>query len=127
MSFSSRLIHTLTIERGTEIGDSDWGQAEEVFATSATVQGLPQPKTIREMALTTDAGAVVGDWTIFLPVVPLHESDRIIHDPVTCTVRGVRDLPAGTFQPTGIRNAAGIGHHLEVDATLVAATVAEAS
>lgn len=127
MSYSGRLIHTLTLERPVYGADDTYGQPVAAFGTVATIRGLPQPKTIREVALSSEAGVVVGDWTVFLEAIELHESDRLVHDPVTCTVRGVRDLPAGTFQPTGIRNAAGIGHHLEVDAELIAAEPAEAS
>lgn len=126
MSFSGRLIHTLSVERATDIDTDDYGQAVSTWSATS-VRGLPQPKSIREQALTSEAGAVVGHWTIFLEAIDLAESDRIVHDPTACSVPGVRDLPHGTFHPTGIRNAAGIGHHLEVDAELIAAVPAEGS
>lgn len=127
MSFAAKLLHTLTIERPAEGADDAYGQPVPTFGTYATVKGLPQPKTIREMALVSQGGAVVGDWTVFLEMIAMRESDRIVHDPITCPMPGVRDLPYGTFQPTGVRIAAGVGHHLEVDATLTAPIPAEGS
>lgn len=124
MSFGSRLIHTLTVERATGGMDDEYNQPSETFSAIATINALPQPKTISEMALTTQAGVVVGNWTVFAQPGDVRESDRLLHDAVTCPVPSVNDLPSGFFQPTGVRNAAGVGHHLEIDARLVDATPA---
>lgn len=127
MSFAGKLLHTLVVERPSLSTDDEYGQPARTYSTYAEIKGLPQPKTIREVALLSQGGAVVGEWTVFLAMIALKESDRIVHDPLICPMPGVRDLPYGTFEPTGIRQAAGIGHHLEVDARLTAAIVAEAS
>jgi hypothetical protein len=112
-----RLLHVLTIERVVYGVEDDYGQAARTYATLATVKGLPQPKSLREQAAVHQAGSVIGDWTVFLNPTDITEADRIVHDPAVCG--HANDLPAGIFEPTGVRNAAGVGHHLEVDARLV--------
>lgn len=114
---SSRLLHGLTIERPVTTGEDDYGQPIRTFEVLAFVRGLPQPKTLREMAAVHQAGTVAGAWTVYLNPTDLDESDRIVHDPALCGA--VNDLPAGILEPTGVRNAAGVGHHLEVDAEWV--------
>jgi hypothetical protein len=121
------LIHELTVQRFTPGSDDSYGQPAETWADHATVKALPQPKSIREMEITSQAGAVIGDWTIFMLPSDLRERDRLRHVQATCPVPSFRDLPNATFQPTGIRNAAGVGHHLEVDARLIAASDVEGS
>ena len=127
MSYGSRLLHELTVMRGTAGTSDEYNQPSVTFASVGTVRALPQPKTIQEQALISQAGAVVGDWTIFTEIADIRESDRLVHNAATCPMRSIADLPSGTFQPTGVRNAAGIGHHLEIDASLIAPTPAEAS
>lgn len=127
MISTARLLHTVTIQRFNEGADDDWGQPSRTYTDHATVRALPQPKTIEEQAITSQAGAVVGSWTVFMQPSDLRESDRLAHNQATCPVPSVRDLPTGTFQLTGIRNAAGVGHHLEVDASFVAPADVEAS
>lgn len=114
---ASRLVHTLTIERPVTTGEDDYGQPIVDFEALAVVRGLPQPKTLREQAAVHQAGSVIGDWTVFLNPTDLVASDRIVHDRATCG--RPNDLPSGIFEPTGVRYAAGLGHHLEVDARLV--------
>jgi hypothetical protein len=114
---ASRLLHALTIERPVYGADDEYGQPTRTYQTLSTVRGLPQPKSLREMAAVHQAGSIVGDWTVFLNPTDLDAADRIVHDPALCGA--VNDLPAGVLEPTGVRNAAGVGHHLEVDARWV--------
>lgn len=110
MSFSARLLHSLVIERGTPGTENpDTGHAPYTYATLAAVKGLVQPKRATEVAALHQAGAVVSDHTIFLLPTDITEGDRVrfaVDDGRRYEIRGVRD-------------AAGIGHHLEVDARLV--------
>lgn len=108
MSFDSRLIHTLVIERFASGTEDEYGQPSQTYSTLATVSGLVQPKSYREVALTSQAGAVVSTHTIFMRPTDLQEADRIVYG-------GAR------YEVTGVRDAAGIGHHYEVDARLVGA------
>lgn len=106
------LRHTLTIERPTDGAVDAYNQPSVTYATFASVPGLVQPKSVREMAQLNQSGATVSAYTAYLRPVWLRPSDRI-------TV-ATGDM-AGTYEVDGIRNAAGIGHHLEVDCHLVVA------
>ena len=86
----------------------------------ATLKAALQPKDAREMALVSQAGAGVGDWTIFTFPIDLEGADAIWHDQGDCPMTD--DLPHLRFEITGIRNAAGLGHHLEIDARAVQGT-----
>lgn len=108
MSFDSRLLHTLVIERATSGAEDDYGQPARTYATLATVAGLVQPKKYQEVALLSQAGAVVSTHTIYMRPTDLQEADRILYG-------GAR------YEVTGVRDAAGIGHHLEIDCRLVGA------
>lgn len=81
----------------------DYGEAVMAAATVATVDGRIRPVSAREMPLVTQAGAVlashIGDlW----PVTGLDSG---------CWIEsgGIR------YDITGIRDAAGAGHHLALD------------
>lgn len=134
MSFGDRLIHDLTIERpehlllGGEEELDDYGQPVREFITLASVKGLPQPKGAREKALISQAGVALSDYTVYLFPTDLTNADRIRHTAAECGVVDA-DLPDAIFELTGYpRNAAGVGHHLEVDCRLVvSAPVVEGS
>lgn len=117
MSFDSQLIHSLVIERATEgvaapgTPEADYNQPTETYAALATIKGLIQPKTAREVAQFNQAGAVVSTHTVYLRPTDLKAADRIRFDPDD----GRR------FEIDGIRDAAGRGHHLQADARLVEA------
>lgn len=122
MSFSRRLIHALVIERKRSADpdlEDEYGQAVPMTALEYPIKGLPQPKAIGEVVQASQAGAEVGDWTVFIEPTDLAGADAIIHRKETCPVAWPRDLPDMRFEITGIRNAAGIGHHYEVDAKAV--------
>ena len=120
MSFGSRLEHTVSIVRRTAVDEDDYGQDEFSEAVLATVKAAIQPKTEREMALSTQAGAGVSDHTLYLFPTDLVGSDYILHDQGDCPMTW--DLPHMRFEIDAIRNAAGKGHHLEVTARAVQGT-----
>lgn len=110
MSFDDQLIHRLVIERATDGAVDEYNQPSRTWAALAAVPGLVQPKTVRELAQLNEAGAVVSTETIYLRPTDVLESDRIRFDPDD----GRR------YQIDGIRDAAGRGHHLELDCRMVA-------
>lgn len=105
------LRHRLVIERATDGALDDYGQPARTYATLATVRGLVQPKTTREMELVNQAGPVASTHTIYLLPTDVRAADRIRLDPDD----GRR------FELDGVRDAAGQAHHLECDAQLVGA------
>jgi len=135
MGFAERLIHDLVIERPEHLLDGgeedldEYGQPERTFVQLEAVKGLPQPKSAREKALISQAGVALSDFTIYLLPTDLTNADRIRHSAADCPVPAPADLPDAIFELKGLpRNAAGIGHHLEVDCLFVAsATVVEGS
>lgn len=107
------LIHRLAVLRYAEGARDEYGnpaQTQSVLASG--VRGLVQPKNVREMAQPSQGGPVTSDHTIFLWPIDVHESDVIRFDPDD----GRR------YQVDGVRDAAGIGHHLELDAHMVEAS-----
>jgi len=120
MSFANRLIHSLVIERKlTSATEDDYGQPVPAGTKEVAVKGLPQPKSIREIAAISQAGPAIGDWTVFLLPTDLSSADAILHRKNSCPIAWPMDLPDLRFEITGIRNAAGIGHHYEVDARAI--------
>jgi hypothetical protein len=118
MSFSGRLIHSLTITTPTtEVGGEldDYGQPEEGEPTVVTCQGLVQPKNAREIAQSNQAGAVIADYTIFLERQEVSTAAYIEWDGARFEVMAVRDFNFGTAP------------HLEVDCRRVAASAEAAS
>jgi hypothetical protein len=127
MSFDSLLIHRLAAERsaqsvvpvhdppGATDGDliyDEYGQPVVAYTTLATFRGRLTPKSVREVAQLSQAGAVVGDWTLYTRPRDLREADRIRLDPDD----GRR------FEIVGIRSINARGpHHLEADLRLVEA------
>lgn len=110
MSFDSQLIHTLTIERATDGAPDEYNALERTWSTLAAVPGLIQPKTAREVAQLNQAGAVVSTHTIYTRPTEIQPSDR---------VKVAGGLMAGTYEIDGIRDQAGRGHHLAMDARMV--------
>ncbi len=101
-----RLLHTLVIERPAGGARDEYGNPTQTWATLATVKGLVQPKSARDIAQLSQGGPVVSDLTAYLYPTDLKESDRIVSDGLT-------------YQVDGVRNAGGVDHHLEVDCHLV--------
>jgi hypothetical protein len=113
VSFDSLLVHPLAIVSPTAASpasSSDWNQPTVGTPTTELVRGLVQPRTAREMALSTQAGEPVSDYVIFLPSQRLSQSAYIRDEPDT----GRR------FEVTGIRSYEyGTVPHLEVDCRLI--------
>jgi hypothetical protein len=103
-----RLIHELVIKRNAAGQRDERGVPAQTASTVATVPGLIQPKSDREVAQLNQAGPVASTHTIFLMPTDLTEADFI-------------ESGGRTYQVDGIRDAAGVGHHLEVDVHAVAA------
>lgn len=118
MAIGDRLRHTLTIQRATDGELDEDRQPVRTWADLATVRGHVSPKSVREVALLTDAGAVIADHTAFLLPTDVREADRILHDASACPVAPV-DYPDSTYHVRGVRDGAGVGHHLEVDVSRV--------
>lgn len=98
-------VHTLTIERPFGVDDDadlavdvdEWGQPVREYDTDfATVAGLIQPKTAREQALVSEAGAEVADHTIYMLRRDITTQDRLLDTTPGGTgsyyeIRGIRD------------------------------------
>ena len=115
-------VHTLSIERphgadgvdvDTDVDLDEYGQPVRSFTELAEVPGLVQPKTAREIALASQAGAAIGNHTIFLARRDLTTADRI---------RDVTESASGPlYQVLAVRDFNfGQLAHLEVDAQRVA-------
>lgn len=118
MSIESRYVHTLVVKRlvGTTVpvhepphaddGDpiyDDYGQPVTAEETLATVPGLVQPRKGREVAYVTQGGPVVADYYGYCaPLAGLDASCWL-------EVAGVR------YDVLHVADAAGLGHHLELD------------
>lgn len=118
MSFDRRLIHRVAILRMVTADDGSGGpqfddlnQPVRSEAVLATVSALAQPRSVREIAQLSQAGITVGDHVVFMRPTDITASDVLRFDPDD----GRR------LQVMGVRDAAGLGHHYEVDAQLVQA------
>ena len=103
MSFDDRLIHSLTVRRNVPTGAvDDYGQPVMAATTFATVRGLIQPRSAREVALASQAGAAIGSHVGYIrPLAGLTTADWIEHG-------GQR------YDIVSVPDAAGLGHHLEL-------------
>lgn len=112
MTMSAALLrHHLVIERAINGTEDERGMPAQTWSTLSEVRGLVQPKSARELAQLSQGGPVASDHTGYLLPTDVKESDRIRFEPDD----GRR------FEITGVRDAAGIGHHLELDLNLVTA------
>lgn len=117
MSFDDLLRHTLVVKRQVQTtvpvhdpaeptdGDpifDDYGQPVMAEATVATVAGRIAPKSAREAALLSQAGAVVSTHTGYIWPLPGLDTGCWIES------GGVR------YDIVGMPDAAGQGHHLEL-------------
>lgn len=67
MSFSARLVHELTLSIPHRAADPDeYGQPVATAVEEVTLRGLVQPKDVQEIALVSQAGAEIGDHTVYL-------------------------------------------------------------
>lgn len=109
MGFDDRLLHMLVVKRmAATAATDDYGQPVMAETTVTTVKGLVQPRSAREVALASQAGAAIGTHVGYMrPLAGLTTHDWIEHG-------GVR------YDIVSVPDAAGLGHHLELG--LVAVT-----
>jgi len=120
VSFASLLDHTVAIHRDrATTSDDDYGQPVTALEVGELFPAAIQPKGVREVALISQAGAPIGDYTIYCRPRLVVAADAIVHATALCPKPDAEDLPTVRFEVTGVRNAAGRGHHLEIDARLV--------
>lgn len=109
MSFDSMLLHTLTIKRNAVTLDvngdpvlGDYSQPVSAPATFATVKGLIQPRSAREIALASQAGAAIGTHAAYLrPLAGLTTADWI-------------EMGGERYDLVSISDAGGVNHHYEL-------------
>lgn len=103
MSFDDRLVHTLVVKRAAATGALDaYGQPVTSTVTVATVPGLIQPRTSRELALASQAGALIGEHVGYLRPLAGLGTD--------CWI----ELGGARYDLVSVDDAAGLGHHLEL-------------
>lgn len=90
-------------DAGTPVLD-DFGQAVSAEATVATVPGLIQPRSARELAQIASAGVPIGDHVAYLRPLASIATDCWI-EPVEIPFR---------FDVVSVADAGGRGHHLEL-------------
>lgn len=126
MTIGNRFLpHRVSIVRTVAVLDDadqpildDYGQPTTATDTLATdVRAGIQPKNAREVAALSQAGAAVSSHTIYLLPIDVSTADVIVHDPGNCPMR--TDLPSQTYEVDTVPDAAGAGHHLEINATLI--------
>ena len=100
------LPHSVVIERATAGTVDDRGVPAQVWAALATVSGWIQPKSARELAQLSQGGPVSSTISIYLWPTDVNEDDRITY-------------AGDTYQIDGIRDEAGVNHHLKLDCHLV--------
>ena len=89
-------VHSLVIERATAGALDDYGQPSQTWATSSTVRGLVQPKSSREKAQANQAGAVLSEFSIYVPLATdLHAADRVVYDGATYQIDGIEQRAYG--------------------------------
>lgn len=103
MSIGSRYRHTVIVKRAAATGTLDeYGQPVTAEATVATVAGLVQPRSAREVALASQAGAAIGSHVLYTAPLADLATD--------CWV----ELAGRRYDIVSIADAGGVGHHLEV-------------
>lgn len=117
MSFAARLIHDLThVRTPRNEGDlDDYGQPEGGTPVETAVRGLVQPRSVREIVDSRNAGAEIGDHVIFLSLMDVHSGDYFEWNDDRYQVKGVRRFEFGRSP------------HLEVDTVKIEAALVGAS
>lgn len=110
------LTHRVSIVRHTDtLSEDDYGQPIRTTDTLASlVPAAIMPKSDRELANVSEAGAALSDHKIYMLPRDITTADRIVHEAGVCPM--VVDLPDGVYEITGVPSASGAGHHLEIDA-----------
>lgn len=120
------LSHRVSIVRKVAVLDvsgnptfDTYGQPIVVDSIVTGIAASIQPKSERERTAISQAGVSSSTHRIYLLPVDVTTADTIVHDASVCPMSP--DLPDGTYEVVGVPSAAGQGHHLELDAVLVAA------
>lgn len=115
MPIGDKLVHSLVIVTPTDdVGTEtdEYGQPIAGEPITLAVRGLIQPKTAREVALISQAGAQLSDHTVFLftgtAIKSVSYVRYAVDDGDRYEVVGIRDFNYGT-----------VNDHLEVDAKRV--------
>ena len=88
----------------------DYFQPVSAATTVATVPGLIQPRSAREVALASQAGAVIGEHVAYLrPLAGLSTGDWV----------EAAEMPGARYDVLSIHDAGGQGHHFELDLRMV--------
>lgn len=100
----SLLRHTATIQQKTSM-QTAIGTFSATWIDRATVKCLIQPTQLSE---TTETGRVTvrNGYKMFCLPTTITESDRVVWN-------------SKSYEVTGIRDAAGQGHHLEIDLEVI--------
>lgn len=115
MSYAQRLIHELTHVATPEGPTEDeYGQPTPGTPVTATVKGLVQPKSTREIADTRSAGVAVADHTIYLQPMTLSAADHFLYGTDRLEIVGIRSYDFGRAP------------HIEVDARRITPSPVEA-
>lgn len=117
MSFASRLIHELVhVRTPHDEGDLDeYGQPTGGTPVSTEVRGLVQPRSVREIVDSRNAGTEIGDHVIFLALMDVHSGDYFEWQDDRYQVKGVRRFESGRSP------------HLEVDTVKIESALVGAS
>lgn len=115
MSIASLYRHTLAVVRSIpgatlDSEGADLGMGTPTESVSGSFSGLIQPRSARERADPLGTGPNVGNFRIYCPVRDLGPDDVIRKS-------GSPDADLnGDYRVLFVGNAAGQGHHLEIDA-----------
>lgn len=123
---ASLLTHRVNLVRrvalvdvaGDPVLDED-GHAQRTEHTVPNVAAAIQPISTKERAALHQAGATVGTHRIYALERSITTSDFVEHDPDACPLPAGQDLGPGRYELHAVQDAAGLGHHLEIDATLI--------
>jgi hypothetical protein len=120
MGFADLLDHEVYINRKVGTGTEDeYGQPVTTPQTSHHFAAAIQPKTANEIALASQAGTPLGNFTIFMLPRVVDPAEAIIHDTNLCPKEDGVDFADCRFEIVGILNETGRGHHLALDVRLV--------
>lgn len=95
-----RLDKTVSVKRPTVTQD-DSGRPVETFEVLSIIQAAIQPVSVKEQN-EMNKDTIIATHRMFSRVIDINEQDRIL------TADGTE------YDITEVKNAAGIGHHLEI-------------
>jgi len=130
MAIATRLTHRVTLirrvavlEDGEPVLDED-GHAERTESRTTGIAVAIQPLSTKERAAQHQAGVTVSTHRIYALPQTISSADVVEHDPDACPMS--LDLPLVRYEINSTPDAAGLGHHLEIDATEIGPTIAAA-